>query len=135
MKYRMDPLLTKVLIVMLIVMNVIYVIRVGLDIIGTGMIMKEISPDGKYEVVVTKEKYQGTFATFSDDLSTFRLYEKESGKLVSYFENEINMFGEMYPEMSFKWYEDGCGISIVGDIWYHDSRAFYVLPYEQLSQR
>lgn len=131
MKYKLDPVLVKTFIVMLIVINVVYFIRVGFDILGTGIIMKETSPDGQYEVVVSKEKYQGIFWGFADDVSTFELYEKKSGKLISYFENEIRIFGQSYPEVSFKWYEDGVRIHIVGDKWYGDEWVSYTLPYNQ----
>ena len=96
MKYKLDPVLVKTFIVMLIVINVVYFIRVGFDILGTGIIMKETSPDGQHEVVVSKEKYQGIFLGFADDVSTFELYEKKSGKLISHFENEIRIFGQSF---------------------------------------
>lgn len=54
---KVDPLLIRTLTLLLIILNIIFAIRVFDDIVGTGIIMKDASPDGQYEVIVSRDKF------------------------------------------------------------------------------
>ena len=49
-------------IAILTMIAIVFAIRVFFDIIGTGVIMEEVSPDGKYEVVISRKKHPETFS-------------------------------------------------------------------------
>lgn len=117
-------------IILLTIITIIFAMRVFFDIIGTGVIMEETSPDGRYEVIVSRKKHPETFS-FSEDLCTIELYEVESGKLITYCENETRLkFMQSKTDIDFQWLKDGLYITVVGDIWYDINQGDYVLVYK-----
>ncbi len=118
-----------IIIVILTIITIFFAIRVYFDIKGTGVIMKETSPDGQYEVIISRKKHPETFS-FSEDLYTIELYEIKSGKLVAYCENETVLKPmQSHADIDFKWLNEGIYITVTGDIWYNINQGSYVLAY------
>ena len=117
-------------IAILTMIAIVFAIRVFFDIIGTGVIMEEVSPDGKYEVVISRKKHPETFS-FSEDLCTIELYEIGSGRMISCMENETELKPiQSYPTIKFIWLDKGLYIRMEGDTWYGNELAEYILPYK-----
>ena len=113
--------LLNVIIIALSIVVVIFGTKVLIDIRWTGVIMEETSPDGKYEVIVSKEKMPEIFER-SIDLNTIELYEKKSGRLISYFENEMETLTDC-TDIEFVWLEDGIFVKMKGGVWLELSYA------------
>ena len=119
--------LLNVIIIVLSIVVVIFATKVIIDIRWTGVIMEETSPDGKYEVIVSKEKIPEIFER-SIDLNTIELYEKKSGRLISYFENEMETLTDC-TDIEFVWSEDGILAKMKGGVWLELSYAECFLPF------
>lgn len=128
MKHEEDIGVIKTLIVILIIMNVILVPKVLVDITQTGTIMKQTSPDGKYELIINRDKYP-TLDAYGE-FFTITLYDKKSGKMISSFEKDNNTDLAMHPEITITWLEDGVYINIDQTLWLDHYSASYILPYE-----
>lgn len=129
MKHEEDIGVIKTLIVILIIMNVILVPKVLVDITQTGTIMKQTSPDGKYELIINRDKYP-TLDAYGE-FFTITLYDKKSGKMISSFEKDNNTDLAMHPQITITWLEDGVYIDIDQTLWLDHYSASYILPYEQ----
>ena len=125
---KVDPFLIRTLTLLLIIANIIFAIRVFDDIVGTGIIMKEVSPDGQYEVIVSRDKFPKMFER-SIDLNTIELYDKKSGQLISCFENETELLMDGHTDIDFVWSEDGLLVTMQGGVWLDRSYAECFLPF------
>lgn len=74
------------LITKLVVLNYIFAIKVFYDITVIGIIVKETSPDKKYELLIRREKLP-KFSKVSMVLTSVELYEEETGVLISNLED------------------------------------------------
>jgi len=119
---------TKVIIVIIVLLNIILAIRVATNIAETGVIRKEISPDGKYEVVINREKHP-TMDGYGEYLD-IELYDKSTGQLISYMESEQQTNLAMHPTFNFSWLEEGVYVEIHVVLWLDGYTSCYILPYE-----
>ena len=118
-----------IIIAILTIITILFAIRVYFDIKGTGVIIKDTSPDGQYEVIISRKKHPETFS-FSEDLCTIELYEIKSGKLVAYCENETGLKPmQSHTDIDFQWLDEGIYITVTGDIWYNINQGSYILAY------
>ena len=129
MKHEKDIGVIKTLIVILIIMNTILVPKVLTDITQTGTIMKQTSPDGKYELIINRDKYP-TLDAYGE-FFTITLYDKKSGMMISSLEQDAYNDLDMHPQITITWLEDGVYIDIHQTMWLDYYNAAYILPYEQ----
>ena len=91
--------------------------------------MKQTSPDGKYELIINRDKYS-TLYTYRE-FFTITLYDKKSGMMISSLEQDAYNDLDMHPQITITWLEDGVYIDIDQTIWLEYYNAAYILPYEQ----
>jgi len=115
------------IITILIILNIIFVIRVINDITGTGIIYRETSPDGQYELIVHREKFPEHFG-YSDERNTVKLYEKSSETLISYFEMENWVLFAVHPTFNVSWLNDGVVFQAIDGFEPHNVTC--ILPFE-----
>jgi len=120
--------LTEVLIVIVLILNMIFGMRVLFDISGTGVAYKETSLDKQYEVIVRRDKSPKSFEN-STVFTSIELYEKDTGNIISYFECEDQEIGE-YPEISIEWLDEGVYVKTHTDIWLEYNNVGIILPYQ-----
>lgn len=130
MKYKLEPIIVRILIVIFVFLSIFFAWKVFFDIVGTGVVLKESSPNDKYEVVVRRDKLPKLFE-HCIALNTVELYEKESGKLICSFENENTARYTKSTDIRLIWMEDGVFIKITGDDLMSDDWSYYILPYDQ----
>lgn len=121
--------LLNVIIIVLSIVIIIFAIKVIIDIGGTGVIMEETSPDGKYEVIVRREKYP-MISKASTIISSIDLYNKEAESLILSMEVENYSYFAELPEIRPMWLKEGLYLEIYGNPWYRE-RVCYVLPYNK----
>jgi len=120
--------LTEMLIVIVLILNMIFGVRVLFDISETGIVYKDISPDKQYEIIMHREKMPKSFE-ISEVLTTIELYKKDTRTLISYFEWEADELGEC-PEISVEWSEEGVLVKIYTNVWLEYSHKYVILPYQ-----
>lgn len=128
MKNNLETPLVKALILILAIMCVVYAWRVFFDVIRTGVILKQTSPDEQYEVIVHRKKLPILFE-HCVALNTVELYEKKSGKLICSFENENSVRLAKTTDIRLIWMEDGVFINLTGDDLISADWSYYILPY------
>lgn len=129
MKHEEDLGVIKTLIVILIIMNIILVPKVLMDITQTGTIMKQTSPDGKYELIINRDKYP-TLDAYGE-FFTITLYDKKSGMMISSLEQDNITDLARHPEITITWLEAGVYIDIDQTNWSGYYNSAYILPYEK----
>ena len=130
MKYKSKLFLVRILIIIFLILSIVYVWRVFFDITGTGVVLKQTSPDEQYEVIVYRKKLPILFE-HRVALNTIELYEKKSGKMICSFENENSARLARPTDIRLIWMEDGVFIKITGDDLMSDDWSYYILPYNE----